>query len=175
MQAHDGFWVGAWRDSPPSDGQLLQRYRACADDPATVRSHLIGDRHENTYIHRRRLPELEPILAAASQYAAGILGVPVDTVEPYYWFNEMHPGDRTGTHTHAGTEERLSGVYYVQVPPHSGDLLITVGERRARLQPRAGLFVFFAPETPHGVTRHEGTGMRLSLGLNFSQFPAKRR
>jgi hypothetical protein len=64
-------------------------------------------------------------------------------------------------------DEILSGVYYIDVPPDSGKLVLIDGVRREELQPRAGMYVFFAPETLHEVTCNESGRARISVGFNF--------
>ncbi|MEK9134507.1 MAG: hypothetical protein AAB333_06565 [Pseudomonadota bacterium] len=79
----------------------------------------------------------------------------------------MHPGDVTFARTHDENDELLSGVYYIDVPPHSGKLMLIDGARREEVPSRSGLFVFFAPEMLHEVTRNESDRPRLSIGFNI--------
>ena len=68
---------------------------------------------------------------------------------------------------HDEDDELVSGVYYVQVPRDTGELLLTHGDVSTRVQPVAGQFVFFAPDVLHEVTENRSTETRLSIGMNF--------
>ena len=80
----------------------------------------------------------------------------------------MGPGAETTLHCHDDDDERLSGVYYVRVPKHSGKLIIHRGTQRIHHAPQEGQWVFFAPETPHAVSVNRSDKLRLSVAFNFS-------
>lgn len=84
----------------------------------------------------------------------------------------MQPGDITYPHTHDAGDELLSGVYYIEVPPHSGKLLLEQGGQRLEIVPQAGRFVFFAPDILHEVTLNESGRPRISFGFNVGAEPA---
>jgi hypothetical protein len=85
----------------------------------------------------------------------------------------MEPGHVTLPHHHEEDDELVSGVYYVQVPTDSGDLVLGEGAASCRLAPRPGMLVFFPPTLVHEVTRNNSAGVRLSVAMNFG--PAKRQ
>jgi hypothetical protein len=142
------------------------QFLACPDD-AWRRSHYFGGRFENIYISTETIPALRPILVQAREFAAGITGIGAAGLRPGFWFNAMRPGDVTLPHTHDDDDEVLSAAYYLHVPAHSGDLLVHEGTRSARITPQSGMFVFFAPQCLHEVTRNDSAELRLSLGINF--------
>lgn len=146
---------------------VAEGYARWADDPSTRRSHPFGGRYENVYIGADRIPALGPVLDQARRLAAEVCGVPAEHLAVGHWFNAMGPGQRTLPHTHDDHDELLSGVYYVEVPPESGDLVVEDGHCRTTVSPRAGVFVFFAPDLLHEVTENRSGAPRLSIGMNF--------
>ena len=131
------------------------------------RNHYLGGRYENLYVTLQTLPEMRVILEAAQRAAAGLLERAEASLHVGWWLNVMRPGEITYAHTHDAADELLSGVYYVDVPSNSGRLIMQRGERREEVEPRAGTFVFFAPDVLHEVTRNGSNRVRVSVGLNF--------
>jgi hypothetical protein len=144
---------------------LQRRFAALRDDSATRRSHYFLGRFENLYVERTRVPEVKPVLDAATAHAAELLGTPA--LRCGFWFNEMGPGQGTTLHSHDDDDELLAAVYYVSVPPGSGRLLLQAGDTVLAVTPEPGLFVFFPPALPHEVEVNAGRGSRLSLAMNF--------
>ena len=131
-----------------------------------VQSHFFAGRYENIYIAESRLPALSIILQHALHHAATILQQPHTQLKIGHWFNIMRQGDVTLPHTHDDDDELLSGSYYLQVPEQAGELVLTAGKIREVIIPRAGMFVFFAPELQHEVMRHPHVTPRISIGFN---------
>ena len=131
------------------------------------RSHYLGGRYENIYVENESLPEISMILDTAIMEAAEILGHPHPMLHFGWWLNLMKPGDVTYPHTHDDNDELLSGVYYIDAPRDSGRLVLLDAGRRQEITPRAGMFVFFAPDVLHEVTRNESDRPRLSVGFNI--------
>ena len=152
---------------PDWHDRLVADYLRLRDTDACHGSHWFGGRYENRYIAPDDLPAVRPLLARARDLAAELLGRPAAELRVGYWFNEMRPGEETGPHSHDEDDELLSGVYYLCVPPASGDLLLGEGARPLRLRPREASFVFFPPELVHAVSRNESEALRLSVGLNI--------
>lgn len=144
---------------------LVAAFAREAAEPATRRTHYFAGRHENTYIALDRIPELAPVHAFALAAARQVLGR--SQLRQGFWFNEMHPGQRTTPHDHTGGDELLSGVYYVNFPADSGRLVLHDDEAVITVTPRAGLLVLFPPDLPHEVEEHRGVGTRLSVAFNF--------
>jgi hypothetical protein len=131
------------------------------------RSHFLGGRYENLYVTPEALPEIATILDSARLAASLFLARSAETLRVGWWLNVMQPGETTYAHTHDDADELLSGVYYIDVPPNSGRLVMYRGERRVEIEPRAGMFVLFAPDVPHEVTRNDSGRARVSVGFNF--------
>lgn len=158
------------RDCPDCaalNAALCAAFLSCPEHAVLRRSHFFNGRFENIYIAADALPGLNMVLAQALAFAGDILGVAPARLRLGFWFNAMRPGDVTLPHAHDDDDELLSAAYYLRVPAHSGDLLIHAGARHARIVPRPGQFVFFAPQRPHEVTRNDSGQLRLSLGINF--------
>lgn len=133
--------------------------------PDLRRTHHFGGRFENTYIPAARLPELAPICSFALRAASGILGR--RSLRHGFWFNEMHPGQRTTLHSHEEDDELLSGVYYLACPEHGGRLILHDDEAHILIEPRPGLLVLFPPDLPHEVEVNDSAETRLSVAFNF--------
>jgi len=131
------------------------------------RNHYLGGRYENLYVALDMLPEMRVILVAARRAVARILERAEESLQVGWWLNVMRPGEITYAHTHDAADELLSGVYYVDAPSYSGRLIMQRGECREEVEPRAGTFVFFAPDVLHEVTRNDSSRVRVSVGLNF--------
>lgn len=135
--------------------------------PATRRSHFENGRYENIYPDMARLPEALPIIHWIRE---GLADMPdfagVEGLSLSFWFNVMAPGDVTLAHRHDIADELLSGVYYLQAPPRSGDLVITAPAGPQTITPRPGLLVLFPSHWEHAVTPHRGRGIRLSMAFN---------
>ena len=139
-----------------------------ADHPATRRTHFFNGRYENLYIDIAHVPELGQVFDSAREVARRLLGLPADApLRCGGWFNRMGPGQVTLPHRHDDDDERLSAVYYVQVPADSGALELIEPSIRTRVEPRAGRFVFFPPSVLHEVTENRGAAERLSIGINI--------
>jgi hypothetical protein len=146
---------------------ILSQYRAACAQDDLQRTHFFAGRYENIYVPLQRVPALEPLLRTAQQGAARFLRREDMQLAAGFWFNEMGPGHVTLPHHHEEDDELVSGVYYVQVPPDSGDLVLGEGVGRRVLQPHAGRLVFFSPTVVHEVTRNNSRETRLSIGMNF--------
>ena len=129
------------------------------------RTHMFGDRFENTYIDAAALPELKPVREFALAAACRILHR--EALHSGFWFNEMRPGHNTSLHAHEEDDELLSAVYYVTAPQHSGRLLLHDDEAEIAVTPRAGLLVLFPPDLPHEVEVNASDQTRLSVAFNF--------
>ncbi len=164
---HSVLRLGEFADAGQVNPLIFSAYRQLRDDARTRRSHLLGGRYENIYIARERLPVLAPVLEQALALAAAHLKSSPADLRIGFWFNEMQPGHRTLMHNHDDDDELLSGVYYVTVPPNSGNLLLHTSHQTLQVRPRAGLYALFAPNVDHEVTENLATETRLSIGMNF--------
>lgn len=145
---------------------LLAGYAALANATETRSSHYFAGRYENVYISPGQLPAYAELLCIARELAADILGTQAKCLKVGGWFNAMGPGQATVMHSHDDTDEVLSAVYYVEVPPNSGDLVLMAEQRPVIVSPQVGSFVFFSPHLQHEVTENRSSGLRLSIGMN---------
>jgi hypothetical protein len=159
--------LGECQDCDTLNATLRARIELLPQNDVVRRHHYLGGRYENLYVTFESIPEIRVILDLATAQAAHILIRPKKDLRVGWWLNVMRPGDITFVHTHDEEDEILSGVYYIDVPPDSGKLVLIDGARREEIWPRAGMFVFFAPEIPHEVTRNESGRPRISVGFNF--------
>jgi len=146
---------------------ILAEFARLRDAPDLERSHFFAGRYENLYIPVERMPSLAPVLDAAGRGAAEYLERPGTRLDVGFWLNEMGPGHVTLPHRHDEDDELVSAVYYVKVPPDSGELILKQGCVTARVTPQAGELVFFPPEVEHEVSENRSGEMRLSIGMNF--------
>ena len=79
----------------------------------------------------------------------------------------MQPGHSTTLHTHDDGYELISGVYYLEVPQNSGDILMHAGGEVLRFTPQAGLLLLFPPDLPHAVEENRSARSRLSMAFNI--------
>ena len=136
------------------------------------KTHLFENRYENIYLTSEHIPALKTLIDEATEHAENILQV--KNLRAGFWFNYMPPGSTTTLHTHDDDDELLSAAYYVDIPEHSGNLIIyddsiNSGSNKAEIAPEAGNFIFFKPNIRHEVTRNNSTKSRLSIGINFGQ------
>ncbi len=153
---------------------LESAYMAIKDSSESVKTHYLGGRFENIYIDRGRIPSLAELLDEAIQYASQILDTYKNSdlkLKVGFWFNEMQAGHKTSAHTHDEDDELLSGVYYINVPESSGNLVLgdttKESDECVSITPIAGEFIFFSPRLLHAVDENESGQMRLSIGMNF--------
>ncbi|SDW77148.1 hypothetical protein [Thiocapsa roseopersicina] len=137
------------------------------EDDFERRTHFIGGRFENLYIERTRIPAVLPVLDQALACAGLVLGRAPGTLRCGFWLNLTGPGQSTSEHTHDEHDEMLSGVYYVAIPPDSGDLILYDGPSTIHIEPCAGTFIFFPPHLPHAVETNRSALPRLSIGINI--------
>ena len=160
-------YVTALDNAADVNAGILAGFEALRDAPDLQRSHYFAGRYENIYVPQARLPALGPVLEAARRGAAEFLGQPGLELAVGFWINEMGPGHVTLPHRHDEDDELVSGVYYVQVPEHAGELVLTLGAVTTRVVPVAGQFVFFPPHVWHEVTENLSNATRMSIGMNF--------
>lgn len=159
--------IGFMPDAAEINRKIMDAYLQLRLEDLKRRSHFFGGRYENLYLERERIAGIEQILAQAEYYAKNLLQQPDHTLRSGFWINDMGPGEVTSEHDHDEHDELLSGVYYVQVPPESGELVIVDKYSRTLLTPQAGMFVFFAPDVRHSVGVNRSGERRVSIGMNF--------
>ncbi len=146
---------------------IVESFNAHQDSPLIKKTHYFGDRYENIYIEREEIPEIDQIIEQAILYVSELLDVAVEKLQCGFWFNSMQKGDVTTPHTHDDDDELMSGVYYIQAPKQSGQLIIGIKGYQSVVEPEAGKFVFFKPNVIHEVSENLSDDHRLSIGMNF--------
>jgi len=154
------------RDSDTINKAIIQQFSEYRDSDLVRRSHYFFGRYENLYLDIAHVPAMQSVLEQAIQFASEIL-TETKQLKAGFWFNLMQPGHITQEHTHDDDDEQLSGVYYIDTPIDSGDLIITTPTEKIAIAPQAGRFVFFPPDIPHQVTENKSKRERLSVGMNF--------
>jgi len=167
MVTDDEFFLADLDDSASINAALWKQFSALLGTDRVRGTHLFEGRYENLYVERAEIPAIEPVLAAARAQAARRIGCAPERLSVGFWFNLMEPGQVTLPHSHDDDDELLSGVYYVRVPPHSGELVLHLPAGRLSIEPRAGRFAFFSPRLLHEVEKNQGDQSRLSIGMNF--------
>jgi len=132
-----------------------------------VKTHYFHGRYENIYLKSNAFESLTQLLNDAKYHAAALLNCKPNELSMDYWFNDMPPKHITDWHRHDVMDERLSGVFYVRVPKHSGDLLLKGKATTQRIKPQGNDFIFFAPNIEHSVEENKSSQSRLSIGMNF--------
>ncbi len=160
-------YFGFMPDAAAINRQIMEAYLQLHEQDFLKRSHFFGGRHENLYLEREQIPAIDAVLKQAEYYAASTLHQPAESLRSGFWINDMGPNEVTTEHNHDDNDELLSGVYYVQVPPNSGELVIVDKHSRTLVTPQAGMFVFFAPDVLHSVSINCSDERRISMGMNF--------
>lgn len=163
--------VSVSRECRALNPSLRARVSQLPEHEILHQSHYLGGRYENLYFLLETLPELQTILDTATILASCILSCPKEALQIGWWLNVMRPGDVTFPHTHDDNDELLSGVYYIDAPSGSGQLVLVDDTVHEKIEAHPGMFVFFAPDVLHEVTRNESDQWRISVGFNLG--PAK--
>jgi hypothetical protein len=145
---------------------LYARFMTLSGTDRARQTHFFAGRFENIYMDAADIPEIATLLDMVRQQAGRLLDIPADKLKVGFWFNAMQAGHQTSLHHHDENDELLSAAYYIRVPENSGNLVLHGADRRVSIQPQAGKLVMFAPDLLHEVTVHNGTGLRLSVGMN---------
>ena len=148
------------------DGAIIAAYERLREDPRTHKSHLFHGRYENIYPPRESFPDIEPLLTWIEARCRDVLSPGDARLGIAFWFNEMHHGDRTTLHTHNDADELLSGVYYLVVPEHSGEIVFHPDGEVQAFMPAAGDLFLFSPSLPHEVRENRSGKLRLSVAFN---------
>jgi hypothetical protein len=81
----------------------------------------------------------------------------------HVWFNVNGKGAHHNWHSHGGTS--VVGVYYIQVPEHSGDIEFKDG---SSITPYPGLLLIFPAGVEHRVLPNQTTQNRISMAFNIN-------
>ena len=146
--------------------EIIKGFRRLGDAADTRKSHFFDGRYENIYPSREAFAEIEPLLEVIFDCAQQILERE-QLLEISFWFNRMSPGHSTTLHTHDDGYELISGVYYLDVPEESGDILMHLPEEVLKISPQAGVMLMFPPDLAHEVTENHSQQSRLSMAFNI--------
>jgi hypothetical protein len=84
------------------------------------------------------------------------------------WGQIHRPLESTNTHHHG--ESPFAWVYYIKVPPGSGDLTFWFLDKfRYSIPPKEGHLVLFPGWMNHSVSKNRGKEIRISLSGNFEE------
>lgn len=164
--------IGFMPNSIELNRQIIHSYLQFRTEDLLKRTHYFGGRYENLYLERERISAIAMVLVQAESYAKEVLNMQNKPLRSGFWINDMGPNEVTTEHDHDDYDEMLSGVYYVQVPKDSGELLIRDQHSRTLVTPEAGMFVFFAPNVRHAVLENLSGERRVSIGMNFGPMSA---
>ena len=167
LKANARFHIGFMPEAEKINQKIKAAYLQLREQDLIRRSHFFGGRFENLYLERERIPQIVTVLDVAENHAKELLGLPDKNIRSGFWINDMGPNESTTEHNHDDFDELLSGVYYVDVPKDSGELVIVDQYSRTLLKPQAGMFVFFAPDVLHSVNKNNSLERRISIGMNF--------
>jgi len=147
---------------------LKANYLSFKKQAETGHTHYFGGRFENICLKGEHIPGLNELMHEALGLAKSILCTDSE-LHISFWFNEMQQGHSTTKHTHDENNELLSGVYYVNVPENSGDLVLINAENsnEEKVTPKVGEFIFFKPILSHRVAMNHSNEMRLSIWMNI--------
>lgn len=154
----------------PSQCHLIHDYfyHALKADPnGLIKTHFLHGRYENIYLKNNQFEPLIKLLNNAKYQAALLLKCRTYELSMDFWFNDMPPNHITAWHRHDVLDERLSAVFYVTIPAHSGKLLLKDKPTTASIIPKENDLLFFKPNINHCVEENKSSQSRLSIGMNF--------
>ena len=166
------YYVYLFHDYDQVNPDVMAEYQRLLDSGHVRKSHLFAGRYENIYVDRNRIAGLSMLIPFWIDSAAEVLGRQSAELRCGFWFNDMQPGDVTLPHTHDDDDEWLSGVYYLQVPADSGDLVIRHQGEKLQVAPEDGKLVLFPANAMHEVEKNRSQQRRLSIGINFGSVAA---
>lgn len=154
---------------------ICATYHTLLANDEVKKTHYFEGRYENIYVDSDKLPGMGELMTFWLDSAAEVLAKPASTIRCGFWFNHMRPGDVTLPHSHDDDDEWLSGVYYLQVPENSGDLIMHDGDERITVNPAEGKLVLFSANDVHEVSKNNSSETRLSVGINFGSAQSESR
>lgn len=162
----DGIYSCRLPATPRYHDEIIKGFTRLEDAADTRKTHFFDGRYENIYPFREAFAEIEPLLEVIFHCAHQVL----ESEQPLdisFWFNQMQPGHSTTLHTHDDGYELVSGVYYLDVPEESGDILMHLPEQTLKIAPQKGVMLMFPPDLPHEVTENNSNRSRLSMAFNI--------
>jgi hypothetical protein len=156
-------------DAKTINAMLYKHFLMSRNRADTRRSHFFKGRYENIYIATEHVPEIGIVLEHIMHWIMAQSGQHDTALKQGFWLNFMLPGEQTLAHTHDDDQELWSAVYYVRVPPDSGQLVLGSDPESLIVTPEEGLVVMFPPDLVHKVTTNYSNEPRLSIGINIGR------
>ncbi len=166
QQIQDGIYSCRLPAEPRYLDEIIKGFSRLEDAADTKKTHFFDGRYENIYPSREAFTEIEALLEVIFDCAQQILEKK-QPLEISFWFNQMRPGHSTTLHTHDDGYELISGVYYLDVPDGSGDILMHLPEQVLKITPQSGVMLMFPPDLAHEVAQNLSTESRLSMAFNI--------
>ena len=90
-----------------------------------------------------------------------------------HWAQVHFKNESTQFHYHLGSDVDMVGVYYVKVPPNSGDLILRYKKHELDrsewiFSPKENGFIMFEPGMVHGVSPNKNEKPRICISMNFN-------
>ena len=145
--------------------EVYEKILALQDQDIEKQSHYFHGRYENLYVSGQSVPGLDSILLQIKELIGQIFHLKQGQFKFGFWLNVMKPGHITTRHNHDDDDELLSGVYYIHVPEHSGNLYL-FSDQLIEITPEESGVVLFSPRLDHEVGMNNSDEMRLSIGFN---------
>jgi uncharacterized protein (TIGR02466 family) len=187
LQSFDIFPTRIWQAQPGSLAPYLSPWvnavlamRAAAPKPAGRTVRRGWNSEEMTVLERPDFAPLKQAIRAACAGALGEMGLGRAVFSLQSWVNMHDRGGFNFTHMHEGT--LLSGSFYLQVPPGSGQFVfrdprpgvihgsvkgaVANGHADVHLAPSTGLLVLFPCWMEHYVETHESDEPRITIAFN---------
>ena len=96
-----------------------------------------------------------------------------NTVDGHHHWSQVHyKGESTQFHHHLGGGTELAGVYYVDAPKNSGDLILRYKKHNYDCSewyfpPETGKFIIFNAGLEHAVAPNKNRNPRVCISINF--------
>jgi len=167
--------------------QLVLAMRAATPKPAGRTVRRGWNSADMSLLERAELAPLTQVIRAACAAALAEMGAPERPFELQSWVNLHDHGGFNFLHMHELS--LLSGSFYLQVPPGSGDFVfrdprpgvlhgwvkggVPNGHADVHLVPSTGLLVLFPCWLEHYVEPHAGDQPRITIAFNANTAKAK--
>jgi uncharacterized protein (TIGR02466 family) len=126
-----------------------------------------------------KLVDLRNEITNVAREFASAHGTQINKMRIDSWINYFQPGNYEAEHNHFGNF--ISGVYYVQAMPDTGDFefyepakqkcmwnsLYTGVENLGSIKPKTGKMILFPSFLDHSVTRNMSSSTRISIAFNI--------
>jgi uncharacterized protein (TIGR02466 family) len=160
--------------------QAVEALRAASPEPAGRTNRQGWNSGDKAVLHHPAFAELHGAIRACCGFAFTQMGVPAIKFRLESWVNLHDRGGFNFLHMHEGC--LLSGCFYLQVPPGSGDLVFRDprpgvlhsflkgndpnAHNDVHLRPEAGLVALFPSWLEHYVEPHGGDMPRIGISFN---------